>query len=148
MLGFGSFSEFPWATSGIDNSVVITVNGNDIAVGIGNVNITANSIVQIADPDPILLKSGTPVVSGEANLTVNGNALGLGSGTVVVTGDAVVSITGNTLNLTTTSVTITGDANISPTGSSIVVKTGVGSAITWSNIDPNTNSVWKEIIPY
>jgi len=52
------------------------------------------------------------------------------------------------LNLTTTSVTITGDANISPTGSSIVVKTGVGSAITWSNINPNTNGVWKEIIPY
>jgi hypothetical protein len=148
LFGFDTFAATPFSTTGPDNSVVVSLSSVPIALNIGNINITANSITQIADPDPILLKTGSPTITGFANLTVNGSPLGLGSGTVIVTGDANAIVTGNTLNIATGSVIVTGTAVVTPTGSPVLLKTGVGSAITWSNIDPDVNELWKPIVPY
>jgi|TARA_R100001443_G_C3300757_1_gene165224 hypothetical protein len=148
LLGFDSYSATPFSTTGADNGVVVSVSGVPILFKVGNVDITANSIYQIANADPLALKTGTPIITGVANLTVNGSPLAVGSGTVIVSGDADIVATLNSLKIKTGSVTVTGTSNVTPTGSPILVKTGVGSAITWSNIDPNATEVWTPIVPY
>jgi hypothetical protein len=149
LLGFDTFARFPFSTVGDDNSVTINVNGVPLDWTIGNVSITATSIVEIPGPDPIIVKTGQVVISGDANISLNGSPIALGIGQVIVTGDANVVVTGNNvLQITTGSVTITADANVIPTGSPMVITTGVGSAITWSNVDPNANEVWTPIVPY
>ena len=140
-----AFSAIP----GDAGNVVINVNGVPLDWTIGNINIIANSIVETVGSDPIALKTGQVSISGKANIFLNGNPISLGIGQVIITADANVVVTGNNvLQITTGSVTITADANVIPTGSPIIVKAGVGSAITWSNIDPNANEVWTPIVPY
>ena len=150
LFGTSTFSGTPFSTVPSDvGNVTINVNGVPLDWTIGNVNITATSVVEIPGPDPIILKTGQVVISGEANITLNGSPISLGIGQVVVTADANVNVVGNNvLQITTGSVTITADANVNVVGTPIVVTTGVGSAITWSNVDPNANEVWTPIVPY
>jgi len=147
-LGFDAISALPFATSGPDNSVNVTVAKNALTITIGSVGIIADSIVEDPDPNRLTLGTGTLTISGKANVTVTKNELSLGLGTIVVTADANVSPTGNALTLATGNVTVTGAANISPTGNALSLDTVEPGVITWNDIIPGATMVWTPIKPY
>ena len=149
MLGFSSFAELPFATSSeSDGAVTISVTGNALQISIGNVGITADSIVEIANPNRLTLGAGTVTITADANLSVTGNATTLSVGTAIAIADIIIPVTGNALTLSTGSVTVTGTALISPVGSQLVVGSGEPGIITWNDIIPGVNMTWTEIEPY
>ena len=149
MLGFSSFAELPFATSSeSDGAVTISVTGNALQISIGNVGITADSIVEIANPNRLTLGAGTVTITADANLSVTGNATTLNVGTAIAFADLIIPVTGNALTLTTGSVTVTGTALINPVGSQLVVGSGELGVITWNDIVPGVDMTWTEIEPY
>ena len=149
MLGFSSFAELPFATSSdSDGAVTISVTGNALQFSIGNVGITADSIVEIANPNRLTLGAGTVTITADANLSVTGNATTLSVGTAIAIADIIIPVTGNALTLSTGSVTVTGTALISPVGSQLVVGSKEAGIITWNDIVPGVNMTWTEIEPY
>ena len=149
MLGFSSFAELPFATSSeSDGAVTISVTGNALQISIGDVGITADSIVEIANPNRLTLGAGTVTITADANLSVTGNATTLSVGTVIATADLIVPVTGNALTLSAGTVTVTGTALINPAGSQLVVDSGEPGIITWNDIIPGVNMTWTEIEPY
>ena len=149
MLGFSSFAELPFATSSdSDGAVTISVTGNALQISIGNVGITADSIVEIANPNRLTLGAGTVTITADANLSVTGNATTLSIGTAIATADTIIAASGNALTLATGTVTVTGTALINPAGSQLVVDSGEPGIITWNDIIPGVNMTWTEIEPY
>ena len=149
MLGFSSFAELPFATSSdSDGAVTISVTGNALQISIGNIGITADSIVEIANPNRLTLGAGTVTITADANLSVTGNATTLNVGTAIAFADLIIPVTGNALTLTTGSVTVTGTALINPVGSQLVVGSGELGVITWNDIVPGVDMTWTEIEPY
>ena len=149
MLGFSSFAELPFATSSdSDGAVTISVTGNALQISIGNIGITADSIVEIANPNRLTLGAGTVTITADANLSVTGNATTLSVGTAIATADIIIPVTGNALTLATGSVTVTGTALINPVGSQLVVGSGELGVITWNDIVPGVDMTWTEIEPY
>ena len=149
MLGFSSFAELPFATSSdSDGAVTISVTGNALQISIGNVGITADSIVEIANPNRLTLGAGTVTITADANLSVTGNATTLSIGTAIATADTIIPASGNALTLATGTVTVTGTALINPAGSQLVVDSGEPGIITWNDIVPGVNMTWTEIEPY
>ena len=147
LLGFGAFAELPISTAGPDNSVTISVTGNQVTISIGDTNISADSIVEIPTPSQVVLGFGSVTITGDANLSVTGSQVTLGTGNVTVTAGATVSPSGNSLVISSGTVTITGDANVDPTGSTLTLATGTTQAITWSEIIPGATMVWTPIDP-
>jgi len=149
MLGFSSFAELPFATSSeSDGAVTISVTGNALQISIGNVGITADSIVEIANPNRLTLGAGTVTIIADANLSVTGNATTLNVGTAIAFTDITIPVTGNALTLATGSVTVTGTALINPVGSQLVVDSKQPGIITWTEIVPGVTMTWTEIKPY
>ena len=149
MLGFSSFAELPFATSSdSDGAVTISVTGNALQISIGNIGITADSIVEIANPNRLTLGAGTVTIIADANLSVTGNATTLSVGTAIAFADLIIPVTGNALTLSTGSVTVTGTALINPVGSQLVVGSGELGVITWNDIVPGVDMTWTEIEPY
>ena len=149
MLGFSSFAELPFATSSeSDGAVTISVTGNALQISIGNVGITADSIVEIANPNRLTLGAGTVTITADANLSVTGNATTLSVGTAIAIADIIIPVSGNALTLSAGTVTVTGTALISPVGSQLVVGSGEAGIITWNDIVPGVNMTWTEIEPY
>ena len=148
MLGFSSFSEFPFATVANDNDVVISVTGNQLNITIGSVGIIADSIVEDVVGSQVTLGLGALSISGAANFSVTGNPTTLGIGTITVTAAANVSPTGNALTIATGNVTVSGSALVNPTGSSLVLDSKEPGIITWNDIIPGVNMVWTPIEPY
>ena len=147
MLGFSTFSEFPFATVAKDNNVTITITGNALTVSFGNPGITADAIVEIPDPNQVTLGIGTVTLTADANLTAVKNELVLGTGTVTATAGANITAVKNELVISSGTVTITGTANVSPTGSGLTLSTGTVAAITWSEIQPGATMTWTPIDP-
>ena len=147
-LGFDAISALPFATSGPDNSVNVTVTKNALTITIGSVGIIADSIVEDPDPNRLTLGLGTLSISGQANVSVTGSQVSLGLGTITVTADANVSPTGNSLTLATGNVTITAAANVSPDKVSLSLDTVEPGVITWNDIIPGATMVWTPIKPY
>ena len=149
MLGFSSFAELPFATSSeSDGAVTISVTGNALQISIGQIGITADSIVEIANPNRLTLGVGTVTITADANLSVTGNATTLSIGTAIATADTIIAASGNALTLATGTVTVTGTALINPAGSQLVVDSGEPGVITWNDIIPGVNMTWTEIEPY
>jgi len=148
MLGFGSFAELPWATSGPDTGVLVTATGNTLNITIGSIGIIATAVVEDPDPNRLTLGLGTLTVTGDASYTLLKNELSLGIGTIVVTAGATVNPTNNTLTLATGNVTISGKALVNPDGSALVLNTNEPGIITWNDIIPGANMVWTPIQPY
>ena len=147
-LGFDAISALPFATSGPDNSVNVTVTKNALTITIGSVGIIADSIVEDPDPNRLTLGLGTLSISGQANVSVTGSQVSLGLGTITVTADANVSPTGNALTLATGNVTITAAANVNPDKVSLSLDTVEPGVITWNDIIPGATMVWTPIKPY
>ena len=148
LLGFASFAERPFSTVADDNSVIIQVTKNALAISIGTFGIVANSDVENVDGNRVTLGTGSLTFSGAANLSVTGNPTSLGIGSFVVTADANVTAVKNTLTLSTGSVTVTGTALVNPTGSQLTANTGEAGVITWNDIIPGVNMTWTPIEPY
>ena len=124
-LGFDAISALPFATSGPDNDVTVSLSANQLTVTIGSVGIIADAVTQDADP----------------------NRLTLGIGTITVTAGASAPVSGNALTLATGNVTVTGEALVSPNGSPLTVATNDVGIITWNEIVPGANMVWTPIDP-
>ena len=147
-LGFDAISALPFATSGPDNSVTISVNGSNIVATIGPVNVAADAVVEDVVGSPLTLGIGTVTIVGTANITSPKTPLTLGTGNVVVSADANVTASGNNLIITSGSVTITGTASVTPTGSNLTLATGDVGIITWNEIIPGATMVWTPIVAY
>ena len=147
MLGFSTFAQFPFATVHEDGNVTIIATANALTVSFGNPGIAADAIVEIPDPNQVILGTGTVTVTADANLTLTGNALTLGTGTVAVTAGANMYPSGNSLVISSGTVTITADANVSSTGNALTLGTGTAQAITWSAIVPGVSMIWTPIDP-
>ena len=149
LLGFSSFAELPFSTtSESDGAVTISVTGNALQINIGEIGITADSIVEIANPNRLTLGAGTVTITADANLSVTGNATTLSVGTAIATADIIIPVSGNALTLSTGSVTVTGTALVSPTGAELTLNTGEPGVITWNDIVPGVNMTWTNIDPY
>ena len=145
MLGFNTFSEFPFATVANDNNVTISATANALTISIGNPGITADSIVEIPTGSDVVLGLGTLTISGDANLSPTGSQVTLGVGTVTVTAGATIAASGNGLVISSGTVTITGSAVVNPTKASLILASGTVSAITWSEIIPGATMTWTPI---
>ena len=148
LLGFASFAERPFSTVADDNSVIIQVTKNALAISIGNAGIIANSDVENVDGNRVTLGTGAITITADSNFTVTGSATSLGIGSFVVTADANVTAVKNTLTLSTGSVTVTGTALVNPTGSQLTANTGEAGVITWNDIIPGATMTWTPIEPY
>ena len=146
-LGFDAISTLPFATSGPDSDVQVSVLGNALTITIGSAGVIADSVVQDPDPNQVTLGLGTLTISGDANFSVTGNATSLGLGSFTVTADANHTVTGNALTLATGNVTVTGTALVNPTGSGLTVSSNEVGVITWNEIIPGANMVWTPIDP-
>ena len=148
-LGFDAISALPFATSGPDNSVNVTVTKNALTITIGSVGIIADSIVEDPDPNQVTLGLGTLSITGAANVgPLTGSQVSLGLGTITVTAAANAVVTGNALTLATGNVTVTGTANINPDKVSLALDTVEPGVITWNDIIPGATMVWTPIKPY
>ena len=148
MLGFGSFAELPWATSGPDTGVLINATGNSLNITIGSVGIIATAIIEDPNGSQVTLGTGALTITGDANFTVTGSQVSLGLGNFTITADANINATGNALTLATGNVTISGNALVNPDGSSLSLDTVEPGIITWNDIIPGATMVWTPIKPY
>ena len=146
-LGFDAIAALPFATSGPDNDVTISVTANQVTISIGDPGITADSITEIPNPNPLTLGFGSLTIQGDANFGVTGSQVAIAIGTVTVSADANLTPSGNQVVISSGTVTVTGEANVSPTGSTFTLATGTALAITWSEILPGANRVWTPIDP-
>src|SRR5210317_361539 len=97
-LGFDAISALPFATSGPDSDVQVSVTGNSLTITIGSVGIIADSVVENLTANQVTLGTGTLSITGTANVgPLTGSQVSLGLGTFVVTADANTSVTGNSL---------------------------------------------------
>jgi hypothetical protein len=147
LLGFDAFAAQPFAASGNENNVTLAVTGNQLTVSIGDPGITADSVTEIPDPNPLTLGTGTVSFAIDVDFTVTGSAITLATGTVIATGGADVSVSGNNVVISSGTVTITADANVEPSGIDLTAATGTAQAITWSEIVPGVSMTWVEIDP-
>ena len=147
-LGFDAISALPFATSGPDNSVAVTVTGNSLSITIGSVGIIADAVTENLTPIQLVLGTGALTITADANHTVTGNAVSLGVGAFTVNIDVDVTPSGNSLTLATGNVTVTGTANVLPTGSGLTLNTVEPGVITWNDIIPGATMVWTPIKPY
>ena len=58
-LGFDAISALPFATSGPDTDVSVSVTGNSLNITIGSVGIIADSIVENLTANQVTLGTGT-----------------------------------------------------------------------------------------
>ena len=147
-LGFDAISALPISSAGPENSVNVTVTKNALSITIGSIGIIADSIVESVSGNSVNLGLGTLSISGQANVSVTGSQVSLGLGTITVTADANVSPTGNALTLATGNVTITAAANVNPDKVSLSLDTVEPGVITWNDIIPGATMVWTQIKPY
>jgi len=147
-LGFDAISQFPISQVGADNTVTITVAGNNLVASIGSPNIAADAVTEIATGNPFTLGIGTVTIVGIANLEAPKTPLVLGTGNVTVSADANVTASGNNLIISSGSVSIVGTANISAPATAMTLGTGEPGIITWNEIVPGATMVWTPIKPY
>ena len=146
-LGFDAISALPFATSGPDNNVSVSISANQLTITIGSVGIIADAVTNVPDPNALTLGLGTLSITGTANVSVTANPLTMGIGTITVTADANTSVTGNALTLATGNVTVSGTALVSPDGSPLTLATKEPGIITWNEIVPGATMVWTPIDP-
>ena len=147
-LGFDAISQLPISQVGADNTVTISVTGNNLVASIGNPNIAADAVTEVATGSPLTLGIGTVTIVGTANLEAPKTPLVLGTGNVTVSADANVTASGNNLIISSGSVTIVGTASIEAPANAMTLRTGEVGVITWNEIIPGATMVWTPIKPY
>ena len=150
LLGFGSFAELPFSTSGNEGNVTIVATKNQLTITIGPVGQEVTSVTETSGADRLYLGAGEVTLQTTVDIDTGlKNPLVLGIGDVTVSGNAVVdSGLKNALTIRSGTVTITGNANVSPDGVPLILATKESGVITWNEIIPNVSMVWKPIVPY
>ena len=147
-LGFDAISALPFATSGPDTDVNVSVTGNSLNITIGSVGIIADAVTENLTANQVTLGTGTLSIRTDVDHTVTGSQVTLNIGNFTISTDVDVLPSGVDLTLATGNVTITADANISPTGSQLTLDTVEPGVITWNDIVPGATMVWTPIKPY
>ena len=147
-LGFDAISALPFATSGPDTDVSVSVTGNSLNITIGSVGIIADSIVENLTANQVTLGTGTLSIRTDVDHTVTGSQVTLNIGNFTISTDVDVLPSGVDLTLATGNVTISGEANVSPTGNALSLDTVEPGVITWNDIIPGATMVWTPIKPY
>ena len=147
-LGFDAISQFPISQVAADNQVTIAINGNNLTLSIGPVNVAADAVQEQTTGDNFVLGIGTVTIVGTANLEAPKTPLTLGTGTVTVSGNADLEASGNNLIIRSGSVTIVGTASIEAPANAMTLRTGEAGVITWNEIIPGATMVWTPIKPY
>ena len=147
-LGFDAISQLAISQVGADNVVSIAVTGNNLVASIGNPNISADAVTEVATGTPLTLGIGTVTIVGTANLEAPKTPLTLGTGTVTVSANANVTASGNNLIISSGSVSIVGTASITAPATAMTLRTGEPGIITWNEIVPGATMVWTPIKPY
>ena len=63
-LGFDAISQFPISQIGADNQVTGAINGNNLTLSIGPVQVAADAVTEIPDPNKLTLGIGTVTIVG------------------------------------------------------------------------------------
>ena len=147
-LGFDAISALPFATSGPDSDVNVSVTGNSLNITIGSVGIIADAVTENLTPNQVTLGLGTLSIRTDVDHTVTGSQVTLNIGNFTVSTAVDVLPSGVDLTLATGNVTITADANITPDANALTLSTGEPGVITWNDIVPGATMVWTPIKPY
>ena len=147
-LGFDAISALPFATSGPDTDVSVSVTGNSLNITIGSVGIIADSVVENLTANQVTLGTGTLSIRTDVDHTVTGSQVTLNIGNFTISTDVDVLPSGVDLTLATGNVTITADANLTLDGNALSLDTVEPGVITWNDIVPGATMVWTPIKPY
>tara|TARA_R100001015_G_C4627760_1_gene187473 strand:+ start:52 stop:510 length:459 start_codon:yes stop_codon:yes gene_type:complete len=147
LFGASTFSQIPFATT-VPLDAQITANANALTFAIGNVNISANNIIEVVAADPLDITSVMPTVTTTVNLTADPNPLTLSIGTPVISGDANITAASNALTTASTQPTVTGSAVVNVEANALTFTVNSAGVIVWNPIEPGPTNVWKEIKPY
>ena len=146
-FGAAAFSEIPFATT-VPLNAHITTTANPLTFAIGNVNISANNVIEVVAADPLDITSTMPIVTTTVNITANSNALTLSLGTPVISGDANITASSNALTSASTQPTVTGSAVVNVEANPLSFTVNDVGVIVWNPIIPGPTNVWVEIKPY
>ena len=69
-LGFDAIARTPFATSGLDGDVNVSVTGNQVTITIGSVGVIADAVTEEADPNRLTLGLGTLSIRTDVDHTV------------------------------------------------------------------------------
>ena len=147
-LGFDAISALPFATSGPDTDVSVSVTGNSLNITIGSVGIIADAVTENLTANQISLGTGTLSIRTDVDHTVTGSQVTLNIGNFTVSTAVDVLPSGVDLTLATGNVTITADANLTLDGNALSLDTVEPGVITWNDIVPGATMVWTPIKPY
>ena len=147
-LGFDAISQFPISQVAADNQVTVAINGNNLTLSIGPVNVAADAVQEQTTGDNFVLGIGTVSIVATGNVEAPKTPLTLGTGNVTVSGNADLEASGNNLIIRSGSVTIVGTASIEAPANAMTLRTGEAGVITWNEIIPGATMVWTPIKPY
>ena len=83
-LGFDAISALPFATSGPDTDVNVSVTGNQLTITIGSVGIIADAVTENLTPNQITLGTGTLSIRTDVDHTVTGSQVTLNIGNFTI----------------------------------------------------------------
>ena len=147
-LGFDAISQFPISQVAADDKVTVIINGNNLTLSIGPVNVAADAVQEQTTGDNFVLGIGTVSIVATGNVEAPKTPLTLGTGNVTVSGNADLEASGNNLIIRSGSVTIVGTASIEAPATAMTLGTGEVGIITWNEIIPGATMVWTPIKPY
>ena len=110
-LGFDAISALPFATSGPDTDVNVSVTGNQLTISIGSAGVIADAVTENLTPNQLTLGLGTLSIRTDVITLLQVTQVTLNTGNVTVSIDVDVLPSGVDLTLATGNVTITADAN-------------------------------------
>lgn len=148
LFGDSTFSELPFATDTVGTRAEIAVGANPLTMSIGVFSISATNIIADLNPTPMTLSSAFASIITNVNVTATATPMVMISTLATASGAANINIGTNILTLRTQDATATGGAIASPGSTALTLTTTEAGVIVWNPINPNTNSVWKEIKPY
>ena len=148
LFGDSAFSELPFATDTVGTRAEIVVGANPLTMSIGVFAIQASSLIADMTATPMTLSSALASVITNANISATATPLVMTTTLATASGAANINIGTNILTLRTEDATSSGGAIASPGATALTLTTTEAGVIVWNPIDPNTNSVWKEIKPY
>jgi hypothetical protein len=90
------------------------------------------------------MQENAPDVTGDANVTLTGNALTANLGTAALTADVDVSTTGQAMTMQEGTATAD-DASAEITGLSLSMSLGTVKNIMWSEVNTGITQPWTEV---
>ena len=84
-LGFDAISALPFATSGPDTDVNVSVTGNQVVtISIGSAGVIADSVTENLTPNQVTLGLGTLSIRTDVDHTVTGSQVTLNIGNFTI----------------------------------------------------------------